>query len=108
MLAVHDPATGSVTLAPAPTYLIGHEVKRLKQLESLNFDRDAQHRAARDKLGEAFGTKKIKSRIRTAERNKIDTEGMESIRTHLEDSITAGGVSLPTQGALSAPMVPLI
>jgi DNA-directed RNA polymerase I subunit RPA49 len=61
-------------------------------------DDNANRLEARNKLGEAFGTKKAKSRIKTVERNKIDISGMEGMRSQLEESILVAGKDLPSQG----------
>lgn len=100
LLGVHDPSTNTLTLAPTPAYLLSHSVKRLKDLKPMeNPDEENANRIeARNKLGEAFGTKKSKSRIKTAERNKIDTAGMEGMRNQLEESILVAGKDLPSQG----------
>ncbi|KAL7411735.1 RNA polymerase I associated factor, A49-like protein [Mrakia frigida] len=99
LLGVHDPSTNTLTLAPTPAYLLSHSVKRLKDLKPMeNPDEENANRIeARNKLGEAFGTKKSKSRIKTAERNKIDTAGMEGMRNQLEESILVAGKDLPSQ-----------
>jgi DNA-directed RNA polymerase I subunit RPA49 len=98
LLGVHDPSTNTLTLSPSPTYLLAHQVKRLKGLNPLKADEAATRIEDRNKLGEAFGTKKAKSRIKTVERNKTDTAGMEHMRTHLEESIQEGAKDLPSMG----------
>lgn len=51
----------------------------------------------RDILGEAFGTRKAKSRIRANERNKVDASAQEGVRDHLmatiEEAARAGAVT---------------
>ncbi|KAJ9098535.1 hypothetical protein QFC19_006303 [Naganishia cerealis] len=52
----------------------------------------------RDQLGEAFGTRKAKSRIRANERNKVDASAQESVREHLMQYIDDAAVSMPSEG----------
>lgn len=98
LIGIHDPATNTLTITPSPTYVLAHAVKALANEPSLESS-TSTNMDKRNKLGEAFGTKKAKSRIKTVERNKIDVAGMESVRSHIEQSITEGGKSLPTQGS---------
>lgn len=100
MLALHDPSSSTVTLVPAPTYLMSHTVKRLKTLSTAPaVPAQTSNMEARNKLGEAFGTRKAKSAIKTAERNKVDVEGMEGVRELMQEGIESGGAVLPTKGA---------
>jgi hypothetical protein len=67
--------------------------------------------AKRDMLGEAFGTRKAKSRIRANERNKVDASAQEGVRDHLmvtiEEAARAGGVSGRSMGASDSSSVRL-
>ncbi|CED85388.1 RNA polymerase I 49 kDa subunit [Phaffia rhodozyma] len=101
LIGIHDPSTSTLTLAPTPTYLLAHSVKRLKQLDSSE-STSANFKDQRNKLGEAFGTKKAKSRIKAVERNLIDTSQMEDVRVLLQDSIQQSGAALPTQETIKA------
>lgn len=80
MAGVFDKSTNELTLRHAPLYVVRHQVKTLKGLEPITeAKRDDQH--ARNVLGEAFGTKKAKAAIRSAENNKVDVEAMKGVRT---------------------------
>jgi DNA-directed RNA polymerase I subunit RPA49 len=58
---LYDPETNTLTLTPAPLYLMSHR--------------------------EAFGTRKAKSQIKAQERGKVNAAAMESVKDHLMDSI---------------------
>lgn len=68
-----------------PTYVLAQRVKRTKisNMHIKSRESDVSHMAKRDVLGEAFGTRKAKSRIRANERNKVDATAQESARDHL-------------------------
>lgn len=103
MLALHDPSSSTVTLVPAPTYLMSHTVKRLKSLSTAPLNpAQTSNMEARNKLGEAFGTRKAKSQIKTVERNKVDVEGMEGVRELMQEGIDSVGAVLPSKEQLKA------
>jgi hypothetical protein len=52
----------------------------------------------RDQLGETFGTRKAKSRIKAAERNKVDAEAQAGVKDHLLSSIKLAGANIPSAG----------
>lgn len=87
--AVYDTASGTLTVHPsAPLYLLSHSVKRLAsvQMPSLQ-QQQADYRARRNDLGEAFGTRKRKTAIRAEERNKVDVGAMQGVKGQLMDQI---------------------
>lgn len=53
---------------------------------------------ARNTLGITFGTKKAQKAIRAAERDKVDVAAMEGVTGHLQESIEANTVALPSKG----------
>lgn len=84
--AIYDPSTQQIIVQPAiPTYVLAQRVKRTKLsiTHVTSRENDLSHMAKRDVLGEAFGTRKAKSRIRANERNKVDATGQDSVRDHL-------------------------
>ncbi|KAJ9092291.1 hypothetical protein QFC20_007419 [Naganishia adeliensis] len=84
--AIYDPSTHKMVVQPAiPTYVLAQRVKRTKisNMHIKSRESDLSHMAKRDVLGEAFGTRKAKSRIRANERNKVDATAQESARDHL-------------------------
>jgi DNA-directed RNA polymerase I subunit RPA49 len=53
---------------------------------------------AKNTLGEAFGTKKIKQQIKSVERNAVNVSTLDSIAGILHDSIAAKTSALPSKG----------
>lgn len=65
-----------------------HRVKRLIVAQSLaDADVGSAYKQMRNDLGEAFGTRKAKTRIRAEERNRVDVGAMEGAKGHLMASI---------------------
>jgi len=56
---------------------------------------------AKNALGEAFGTKKIKQQIKSVERNAVNVSTLDSVANILHDSISAKTSALPSKGKLS-------
>jgi hypothetical protein len=85
MVGVFDKSTNELTLRHAPLYVVRHQVKALKSLapigESKHDDSWEGRIRARNVLGEEFGTKKAKARIRAAERNKVDAKAVKDVCT---------------------------
>jgi DNA-directed RNA polymerase I subunit RPA49 len=78
MVGVFDKGTNELTLRHAPLYLVRHQVKVFKDPGPIpESGHDYQH--ARNVLGEAFGTKKAKAAIRSAEKNKVDVAAMKDV-----------------------------
>lgn len=87
---LYDPETNTLTLTPAPLYLMSHRAKRLKMAPlstAATAEAQVQYRAQRNDLGEAFGTRKAKSQIKAQERGKVNAAAMEGVKDHLMDSI---------------------
>jgi DNA-directed RNA polymerase I subunit RPA49 len=86
---IYDPETNTLTLTPAPLYLMSHRAKRLKMatLSAPPAEAMAEWRAKRNDLGEAFGTRKAKSQIKAQERGKVNASAMEGVKDYLMDSI---------------------
>jgi DNA-directed RNA polymerase I subunit RPA49 len=99
---IYNPSSGEMVIQPAiPTYLLAQRVKRTKVSDMMlnsAFMSTIPHLTKRDQLGEAFGTRKAKSRIRANERNKVDASAQESARAHLMQHIDDAVVSGPQDG----------
>jgi len=80
MVGVFDKSSNELTLRHAPLYVVRHQVKALKGLEPI-LESKHDYQRARNVLGEAFGTKKAKAAIRTAEKNKVDVAAMKDVCT---------------------------
>jgi DNA-directed RNA polymerase I subunit RPA49 len=61
-----------------------------------------QRMLKRDQLGETFGTRKAKSRIKAVERNKVDAEAQAGVKDHLLSSIEVAAQNIPTAGELTS------
>lgn len=99
--AIYDPSTRQVMVQPAvPTYVLAQRTKRTKlsNLHVNSRESDVSNMAKRDMLGEAFGTRKAKSRIRANERNKVDANAQESVRDHLMVTIEEAARTGATSG----------
>ncbi|EMD35139.1 hypothetical protein CERSUDRAFT_116615 [Gelatoporia subvermispora B] len=96
LVGIYDKRTKTTTLRPAPLHILTRQVKALKNLRSMAVTED-ERVALRNRLGEAFGTKKAKAAIRAAERNRVDVDAMQGVTGHLQDTIQQNTGSLPTQ-----------
>lgn len=87
---LYDPETNTLTLTPAPLYLMSHRAKRLKLAplsSAATAEAQSEWRTKRNDLGEAFGTRKAKSQIKAQERGKVNAAAMEGVKDHLMESI---------------------
>ncbi|KAI0830235.1 RNA polymerase I associated factor A49-like protein [Trametes gibbosa] len=95
MIGVHDKRTNTTTLRPVPLHILTREVKALKNLRPIEVSTE-ERMAQRNKLGEAFGTKKAQAAIRARERNRVDIDAMKNVAGHLQDTIMQNTETLPT------------
>lgn len=102
--ALYDPSTQSLVVAPsAPTYIMVQRVKRLKSMghQTTHPSNPAEQRMLmRDQLGETFGTRKAKNRIKAVERNKVDAQAQAGVKDHLLSSIESASLNIPSAEAL--------
>nr|ODN81277.1 DNA-directed RNA polymerase I subunit RPA49 [Cryptococcus depauperatus CBS 7841] len=108
--AIYDPSTQTVHIHPStPLYLLAHRVKRLRNVSltpAPTQHAKALYKVQRNNLGEAFGTRKAKSQIKSEERNKVNADAMKDAKDHLMETIgeldedhlevTAPGEMIPT------------
>lgn len=74
-------------------------VKALKgRAKSSTATDQSQYRAARNQLGETFGSRKAIKAIRAAERNELDVSALQGVVSHVQNEIDVGTSALPTQG----------
>lgn len=108
--ALYDPSTKSLVIHPsAPTYIIAQRVKRLKNQAGDAFNPSIpyeQRLLMRNQLGEAFGTRKAKTRIKTMERNKVDAAAHEGVKDHLMLGIEEASKAMPSVDADSEVAIP--
>lgn len=60
----------------------------------------------RNELGEAFGTRKAKSRIKAVERNKVDAAAHEGVKDHLMSGIEEAAKVMPSVDPSSESLIP--
>ncbi|PPQ98682.1 hypothetical protein CVT24_003309 [Panaeolus cyanescens] len=98
LIAVHNKRTGETSLIPSSKspQILSHTVKALKSLPVSAAPSKLQYLAAKNALGETFGTKKQKASIRAQERNRIDVSAMEGVMNYVMDSIDKGAEGLMT------------
>lgn len=105
MIGVRNPRTNELTLNAAPLHTFTPIIKSLKASSKALSPAQlfTQQKAA---LGSAFGTRKAIKNLRTQERNKLSESsfgvGAQStdLQSHLQASIAAASVSLPTAQAV--------
>lgn len=79
---------------------MNQQVKALKNLAPIEVTNEERIQQ-RNKLGEAFGTKKAKAAIRAQERNRVDIDALKGVTSHLQETIQENTSTLPTLGEFS-------
>ncbi|KAI8925772.1 RNA polymerase I associated factor, A49-like protein [Entophlyctis helioformis] len=102
VVGVLDKATGRVTLREALPMTVTTVVKALKQTESKTIGE--KNMAARNQLGEAFGTKKRKQAIRAQEKNQVDVAGLQAVASKIKEKIEDTAANLPPKAEIDARM----
>lgn len=92
MIGVRNKSTNRLHVDSAPVYVLGNHIKALNSFDNTSL---SDYNTARNRLGEAFGTKKAKASIRAAERNKLDVTAMSGVSGHLQDGIQSKTSTLP-------------
>lgn len=100
LVAVHNKRTNTTVFRSAPLHIMNQQVKALKNLAPIEVTNE-ERMQQRNKLGEAFGTKKAKAAIRAQERNRVDIDALKGVTGHLQETIEENTSSLPTLGELS-------
>ncbi|KAJ3037097.1 DNA-directed RNA polymerase I subunit rpa49 [Rhizophlyctis rosea] len=85
VVGIVDKTTGQITLSSADYLRVSTIVKALKPHESRLIS--AKNMAARNALGEEFGTKKRRQAIRAQERNQVDVGTLEDIEEVIESKV---------------------
>ncbi|KAF9209457.1 DNA-directed RNA polymerase I subunit rpa49 [Haplosporangium sp. Z 27] len=96
VIAIRDKETDKVTFKDAPVIAVNRTIKSLKNAK-LHVSAREQFLQAKNTLGEAFGTKKIKQQIKSVERNAVNVNTLESVASILHDSIAAKTSALPSK-----------
>ncbi|KAG0327816.1 DNA-directed RNA polymerase I subunit rpa49 [Podila humilis] len=101
VIAIRDKATDSVTFKDAPVIAVNRTIKSLKSAK-LHATSSEQFIQAKNALGEAFGTKKIKQQIKSVERNAVNVSTLDSVASILKDSISAKTSALPSKAEIKS------
>ncbi|KAG0057846.1 DNA-directed RNA polymerase I subunit rpa49 [Gryganskiella cystojenkinii] len=101
VIAIRDKNTDKVIFKDAPVIAVDRTIKSLKNAKVHTSSRE-QFMQAKNTLGEAFGTKKIKQQIKSVERNAVNVSTLESVASILTDSIAAKTSALPSKAEIKA------
>ncbi|KAF9123417.1 DNA-directed RNA polymerase I subunit rpa49 [Mortierella sp. 14UC] len=101
VLAIRDRDTDKVVFKDAPVIAVNRTIKSLKNAKT-QFSSKEQFIQAKNTLGEAFGTKKIKQQIKSVERNAVNVGTLDSIAGILQDTIAAKTNALPSKESIKA------
>ncbi|KAG0005177.1 DNA-directed RNA polymerase I subunit rpa49 [Entomortierella chlamydospora] len=101
VIAIHNKETDKVIFKDAPVIAINRTIKSLKKAK-LHASSHDQFLQAKNALGEAFGTKKIKQQIKSVERNAVNVSTLDSVASILHDSIAAKTSALPPKAEIKA------
>ncbi|KAF9981142.1 DNA-directed RNA polymerase I subunit rpa49 [Mortierella antarctica] len=101
VVAIRDKETNKVTFKDAPVIAVNRTIKSLKNAK-LHVSSKEQFTQAKNSLGEAFGTKKIKQQIKSVERNAVNVSTLDNVAGYLQDSISAKTSALPSKAEIKA------
>ncbi|KAF8939235.1 RNA polymerase I associated factor, A49-like protein [Dissophora ornata] len=101
VIAIRDKETDKITFKDAPVIAVNRTIKSLKNAK-LHASAKEQFIQAKNSLGEAFGTKKIKQQIKSVERNAVNVSTLDSVAGILHDSISAKTSALPSKASIKA------
>lgn len=98
MIGVRSKSSNALILKEAPVFTLSRTVKALKALSAAKSNPVEGSYVAKAALGEAFGTKKSKQRIKAFERNMVDTSTMQNVAGAIQEGIEEKTNLLPTKG----------
>ncbi|KAI1310809.1 DNA-directed RNA polymerase I subunit rpa49 [Mortierella claussenii] len=101
VIAIRNKETDKVIFKDAPVIAVNRTIKSLKNAK-LHASGNEQFLQAKNALGEAFGTKKIKQQIKSVERNAVNVSTLDSDAGILRDSISAKTSALPSKAEIKA------
>lgn len=106
IVGLYDPLNKSVDLYNAPFVNARVLPKTARKYSGPAVKSNGlKFKSQRDALGEAFGTKKAKSAIASAERNRIDAEKLADIELDIIDDISKSTETLPSRQKMDAEVV---
>ncbi|KAF9427826.1 DNA-directed RNA polymerase I subunit rpa49 [Podila epigama] len=101
VIAIRDKETDSITFKDAPVITVNRTIKSLKSAKHIKSSSE-QFTEAKNALGEAFGTKKIKQQIKSIERNAVNVSTLDNVASILHDSISAKTSALPSKAEIKS------
>ncbi|KAG0089423.1 DNA-directed RNA polymerase I subunit rpa49 [Podila epicladia] len=101
VIAIRNKETDTLTFKDAPVIAVNRTIKSLKNAK-LHVSSHDQFLQAKNALGEAFGTKKIKQQIKSVERNAVNVSTLDSVANILHDSISAKTSALPSKAEIKS------
>lgn len=106
IVGLYDPLNKSVDLYRAPYVNARVLAKSSRKYSGPSIKSDGiKFKNQRDALGQAFGTKKAKSAISSAERNKIDADKLADIELDIIDDISKNTETLPSRQKMAEEVV---
>lgn len=102
LVGVYDRSTNTVNMKEAPLVHFNATAKALKKLKPHEPTDREQLYAARNALGETFGTKKAKAGIHSQQRNRIDSTTLEAVADTIQADIKEKTISMPSKEEVKA------
>jgi len=99
IVGVFNKDDNTVVLRSAPFYNVTRKVKSVESLKLPKFKLE-KSLAARNELGQTFGTKKIKQKIRNIERNRVKIESLSNVVSHIHSTIEEKSSIIPSKDEL--------
>jgi HEPN domain-containing protein len=99
IVGVYNKDDNTVVLRNAPFYNVTRKVKSIESLKLPKFKLE-KSLAARNELGQTFGTKKIKQKIRNIERNRVKVESLSDVVSHIHNTIEEKSSIIPSKDEL--------
>ena len=106
LVGLYDPLNKSIDLYRAPYVNARVSAKSARKFDGPSIkSQGTRNIAQRNALGEAFGTKKAKSAIASAERNRIDADKLADIEMDIIDNVSKSTQDLPTREKMAQEVV---
>ncbi|KAJ8325239.1 DNA-directed RNA polymerase I subunit rpa49 [Batrachochytrium dendrobatidis] len=102
IVGILDKASGVMSLHDASPLTMTSIVKSQKQISSKLIGE--KNTAARNKLGQTFGSKKRKKNIQDLELNKVDVTGLENVASAITNKIQETSKVLPSREMITSTM----
>lgn len=99
LIGIYNKDDNSVLLRNAPFYNV---TRKIKSVEAISVPKSNLEKniSARNELGQAFGTKKIKQKIRNFEKNRVDIQSLSNVVSHIHNTIEEKSSIIPSKDEL--------